>query len=93
MPKIEICMALLLSLQEMDIILDVLGWAGHPIINILAVTRRHRTSSYDAQIACSERRQEVFGAFDDRLDKLRPQVISPDRLRLPDLEVIGNGAG
>ncbi|MDF9823089.1 mechanosensitive ion channel family protein, partial [Rhizobium leguminosarum] len=32
-PKIEICMALLLSLQEKDIILDVLGRAGHPITN------------------------------------------------------------
>ncbi|MBB4294245.1 hypothetical protein GGE16_006345, partial [Rhizobium leguminosarum] len=31
--KIEICMALLLSLQEKDIILDVLGRAGHPITN------------------------------------------------------------
>ncbi|RCS21673.1 hypothetical protein DUT91_22430 [Phyllobacterium salinisoli] len=35
MPKIEICMALLLSLREKDIILDVLGRAGHPITNNL----------------------------------------------------------
>jgi NADH dehydrogenase len=32
----EICMARLLSLQERDIILDVLGRAGHPITNIKA---------------------------------------------------------
>lgn len=31
--NMEICIAGLLSLQEKDFILDVLGRAGHPIIN------------------------------------------------------------
>jgi hypothetical protein len=33
-------MVLLLSLQEKDIILDVLGRAGHPIINSLSLSLR-----------------------------------------------------
>lgn len=32
-PNMEICMARFLSLQEKDIIFDVLGRAGQPIIN------------------------------------------------------------